>query len=145
MTVRWFSRAPSTEAIKQLWEHTKFSGKDVIVGVANQKVIVRQVDLPWQPLDELKESLPFAVQDTIPMAVDQALLDYYPLEELTTEDGTRTYRGLLVAAQRDMVEAQLQAVTDAGLRRSWSTSPPSRCSARWPTATTSAWAARWRP
>ena len=50
------------------------------------------------------------------MAVDQALLDYYPLEELTTEDGTRTYRGLLVAAQRDMVEAQLQAVTDAGLQ-----------------------------
>ncbi len=104
-----------SEAIKQLWAHTKFSGKDVIVGVANQKVIVRQVDLPWQPLDELKESLPFAVQDTIPMAVDQALLDYYPLEELTTEDGTRTYRGLLVAAQRDMVEAQLEAVTDAGL------------------------------
>ena len=103
------------EAIRQLWAHTKFSGKDVIVGVANQKVIVRQVDLPWQPLDELKESLPFAVQDTIPMAVDQALLDYYPLEELTTEDGTRTYRGLLVAAQRDMVEAQLNAVTDAGL------------------------------
>lgn len=102
-------------AIKQLWEHTKFGGKDVIVGVANQKVIVRQVDLPWQPLDELKESLPFAVQESIPMAVDQALLDYYPLEELTTEDGTRTYRGLLVAAQRDMVEAQLQAVTEAGL------------------------------
>ena len=104
------------EAIKQLWEHAKFSSKDVIVGVANQKVIVRQVDLPWQPLDELKESLPFAVQDTIPMAVDQALLDYYPLEELVTEDGTRSYRGLLVAAQRDMVDAQLQAVTEAGLR-----------------------------
>jgi type IV pilus assembly protein PilM len=104
-----------SEAIKQLWAHTKFTGKDVIVGVANQKVIVRQLDLPWQPLDELKESLPFSVQDTIPMAVDQALLDYYPLEELTTEDGTRSYRGLLVAAQRDMVEAELAAVTGAGL------------------------------
>jgi type IV pilus assembly protein PilM len=103
-------------AIKQLWDHTKFSSRDVIVGVANQKVIVRQADLPWQPLHELKDSLPFAVQDTIPMAVDQALLDYYPLEELTAEDGTRTYRGLLVAAQRDMVEAQLAAVTAAGLK-----------------------------
>ena len=30
-----------SEAIKQLWEHTKFSGKDVVVGVANQKVIDR--------------------------------------------------------------------------------------------------------
>src|SRR6478672_8726041 len=34
-------------AIKQLWAHAKFSTKKVIVGVANQKVVVRQVDLPW--------------------------------------------------------------------------------------------------
>ena len=105
-----------SNAIKELWAHTKFSSKEVIVGVANQKVIVRQVDLPWQPMDELKKSLPFAAQDTVPMAIDQALLDYFPLEELQTEDGTRTYRGLLVAAQRDMVVALLSAVEDAGLR-----------------------------
>ncbi len=44
-------------AIKQLWAHTKFSSKKVVIGVANQKVIVRQVDLPWMPADELKKSL----------------------------------------------------------------------------------------
>ena len=42
-------------AIKQLWSHTKFSSKKVVIGVANQKVIVRQVDLPWMPADELQE------------------------------------------------------------------------------------------
>ena len=36
-------------AIKQLWTATKFSTKKVVLGVANQKVIVRQVDLPWLP------------------------------------------------------------------------------------------------
>ena len=51
-------------AIKQLWAHTKFSSKKVIIGVANQKVIVRQVDLPWMPADELKASLAYQVQDT---------------------------------------------------------------------------------
>ena len=103
------------EAIKQLWAHTKFSSKKVIVGVANQKVIVRQVDLPWQPMDELRASLSFSVQDTIPMPVDQALLDFYPLDELTSDTGTQMLRGLLVAAARDMVQAQLDAVTRAGL------------------------------
>ena len=63
-----FSPDAVAEAIKQLWAHTKFTSKKVIVGVANQKVIVRQVDLPWQPMDELQASLAFAVQDTHPHA-----------------------------------------------------------------------------
>lgn len=103
------------DALKQLWSHTKFSSKKVIVGVANQKVIVRQVDLPWQPMDELRASLAYQVQDTIPMPVDQALLDFYPLDELTADNGTQLLRGLLVAASRDMVQAQIDAVQLAGL------------------------------
>jgi type IV pilus assembly protein PilM len=102
-------------AIKQLWAHTKFSSKKVVIGVANQKVIVRQVDLPWMPTDELKESLAFQVQDFVPMPVDQAVLDFHPLEELTGEGGNRILRGLLVAASRDMVNASLEAVQKAGL------------------------------
>jgi len=103
-------------ALKDLWTHTKFSSKDVVVGVANQKVIVRQVDLPWAPLDELKDGLGYQVQDSIPMPVEHALLDFYPIEEMVGEDGSRLLRGLLVAAQRDMVSAQLEAVQLAGLR-----------------------------
>ncbi len=103
------------DAIKQLWAHTKFGSKKVVIGVANQKVIVRQVDIPWMPADELKKSLAFQVQDFVPMPVDQAVLDFHPLEELGTEGGNRLLRGLLVAASRDMVNASLEAVQKAGL------------------------------
>lgn len=102
-------------AVKQLWVHTKFSSKKVVIGVANQKVIVRQVDLPWMPADDLKESLPFQVQDFVPMPVDQAVLDFHPIEELAGDNGNRILRGLLVAASRDMVHASLAAVQKAGL------------------------------
>ena len=102
-------------AIKQLWAHTKFSSKKVVIGVANQKVIVRQVDVPWMAADELKKSLAFQVQDFVPMPVEQAVLDFHPLEELSTESGGRILRGLLVAASRDMVKASLEAVQKAGL------------------------------
>jgi len=102
-------------AVKQLWAHTKFSSKKVVIGVANQKVIVRQVDLPWMPADELKKSLAFQVQDFVPMPVDQAVLDFHPLEELSADNGNRVLRGLLVAASRDMVHASLEAVQKAGL------------------------------
>src|SRR6476661_5881146 len=102
-------------AIKQLWVQAKFSSKKVVIGVANQKVVVRQVDLPWMPPDDLKKSLAYQVQDFVPMSVDQAVLDFHPLEELTGDNGTRILRGLLVAASRDMVNASLKAVQKAGL------------------------------
>jgi type IV pilus assembly protein PilM len=103
------------EAIRQLWAQAKFSTRKVVVGVANQKVVVRQVDLPWMPGDELKKALSFQVQDFIPMPVDQAIMDYHPLEEFTSESGGRMMRVLLVAAARDMVGSALEAVEKAGL------------------------------
>ena len=102
-------------AIKQLWATAKFSTKKVVLGVSNQKVIVRQVDLPWLPADELKKSLAFQVQDFIPIPVDQAILDFHPLEEFTNEQGGRMLRVLLVAASRDMVTAAMEAAQKAGL------------------------------
>jgi type IV pilus assembly protein PilM len=102
------------EAIKHLWRTAKFTSKKVVLGVANQKVIVRQVDLPWLPYDELRSSLAYQVQDFIPMPVEQAILDFHPVEELEV-DGRRMLRVLLVAAARDMVQSLLDAVTKAGL------------------------------
>ncbi len=49
----------------------------MVIGVANQKVIVRQVDLAWLPKDELRESLAFQVQDLLPMPVEHAVLDFH--------------------------------------------------------------------
>jgi len=102
-------------AIKRLWAHTKFTGKDVVIGVANGKVIVRQVDLPWMPAEDLQRSLPFQVQEFIPIPVEEAVLDFVTVEEFETEQGGRTLRGLLVAASRDMVMSAVKAVQAAGL------------------------------
>ena len=102
-------------AIRQLWSTAKFSTKKVVLGVANQKVIVRQVDLPWLPANELRKSLPFQVQDFIPIPVDQAILDFHPLEEFVNDQGGRMLRVLLVAASRDMVQGAMRAAQQAGL------------------------------
>jgi type IV pilus assembly protein PilM len=104
------------DAIKHLWSTAKFSTKNVVLGVANQKVIVRQVDLPWMPGDELRKSLPLQVQDFLPIPIEQAILDYYPISEITAEGGNRMTRVLVVAASRDMVFSVLDAVKRAGLK-----------------------------
>jgi type IV pilus assembly protein PilM len=102
-------------AIKTLWAQVKPSSKRVHLGLANRRVVIRQVDLPWLPLDELRASLPFQAQDLLPMPVETALLDFWPLEEVTTPSGVRLQRGLLVAAARETAEKTVAAVQRAGL------------------------------
>jgi type IV pilus assembly protein PilM len=65
---------------------------------------------------ELRKALAFQVQDYIPIPVDEAVLDFHPIEEFTNDDGARMIRLLLVAAARTMVMSNLAAVTKAGLR-----------------------------
>ena len=107
--------AAVAHALKQLWSHSKFSGKRVILGVSNSKVVVRQVEIPWLPALELKAALPYQVQDFLPMPVEQAVLDFHPLEEFENIQGARMISGLLVAAARQMVLNNIKAVTSAGL------------------------------
>jgi type IV pilus assembly protein PilM len=102
-------------ALKKLWAEVKFSTKKVALGVANQRVVVRQADVPWMELTELRRALAYQVADLIPMPVEQAILDFHPLEEYVNDSGARMLRLLLVAASRDMIGSALAAVQKAGL------------------------------
>ncbi|PPK96001.1 type IV pilus assembly protein PilM [Kineococcus xinjiangensis] len=103
------------DALKTLWKGSGFKGKDVALGVSNQRVVVRQVDLPWLPPAEFKAALPLQVQGLLPMPVADSVLDFHATEELN-EGGQRTLRGLLVAASRAMVMSNVRAVQAARLR-----------------------------
>src|SRR5947209_4967443 len=84
------------------------------MGVGNQRVVVREVVLPWLSEKELRESLPFQVQEFIPIAVEEAVLDFDVLEDFEHE-GQRMLRVLLVAAQRPMVETVVEVAQQAKL------------------------------
>ncbi len=106
---------PVSEAIAQLWKRAKLRSKKAIIGVANQRVVVRQVDLPYLEEKEFRASLRYQVSDHIPMPVDSAELDFQIIEDYVTEDGDHMMRVLLVAAATDMVEGFLSAVSAAGI------------------------------
>jgi type IV pilus assembly protein PilM len=102
-------------AISQLWKRAKIRSKNPIVGVANQRVVVRQVDLPFIEEKELRASLQFQVAEHIPMPVEDAELDFQVIDDFMTEDGEHMIRVLLVAAASDMVHSIVSAVSAAGL------------------------------
>jgi type IV pilus assembly protein PilM len=103
-------------AIKDLWRRTRISSRQVIFGVANQRVVVRLVEVPWMQPDELRRSLAFQAGDYLPIPVDQTELDYAVIGELEASGGQRLLRVLLVAAQKEMLAGHLRAVREAGLR-----------------------------
>lgn len=101
-------------ALRELWQRGDFKSHKVWMGVGNQRLVVREIALPAMPQKELRESLGFQVQEFIPMPVDQAVLDFDPIEEFD-RDGRTMLRMLLVAAQREMVDLFVLAATQAKL------------------------------
>jgi type IV pilus assembly protein PilM len=104
-----------SDALRELFGDSKL-GKRVRVGVANQRTVLRTLELP--PVTDRKElaaAVMFQAQDQVPMPLNNAVLDFHPLGVVDTPAGPRQ-RVVLVAAQRDMVERLLAAVRGAGLR-----------------------------
>jgi type IV pilus assembly protein PilM len=103
------------EALREMFDDAGLS-KRVRVGVANQRTVMRTLELP--PVTDHKElaaAVRFQAQDQVPMPLNNAVLDFHPLGVIDTPAGPRQ-RVVLVAAQRDMIERLLAAVRSAGLR-----------------------------
>lgn len=106
---------PVSDAIAQLWKRVKMRTRKAIVGVANQRVVIRQVDLPFVEEKDFRSSVRFQVADHIPMPIDAAEVDYQVLEEYATEEDERRMRLLLVAAATDMIGEFLEAIATANI------------------------------
>jgi type IV pilus assembly protein PilM len=104
------------EALKTLYRENKGLDKRVRVGLANQKIVVRVIDLPYlEDAKELEAAVRFQAQDQLPMPLEHAVLDHQPLAVVDDPAGRRQ-RVLLVAARREMVERVLAALRAAGLK-----------------------------
>ena len=104
-----------SDVLRELFTGKRLS-KRVRVGIANQRTVMRTLELP--PVTDRKElaaAVQFQAQDQVPMPLSNAVLDFHPMGVVDTPSGPRQHV-VLVAAQRDMVEHLLAAVRGAGLQ-----------------------------
>jgi type IV pilus assembly protein PilM len=104
-----------SETLREMFRDSRLD-KRVRVGVANQRTVLRTLELP--PITDRKElatAVRFQAEDQVPMPLENAVLDFHALGVIDTPGGPRQ-RVIVVAAQRDMVERLLAAVRGAGLR-----------------------------
>jgi type IV pilus assembly protein PilM len=103
------------DVLKTMFAENKLSRR-VRIGVANQRIVMRMLDLP--PLQDAKQidsAVRFQAQEHVPMPLDQAVLEHHSLGVVETAEGPRT-RVVIVAARRDMIDRLLEATRRAGLR-----------------------------
>lgn len=105
------------EALKELFGKNKL-GKDVRLGVGNQRVIVRTLRLPAiEDPKEMDAAVRFQAQEQIPMPLDQAVLEHQVVGGVPAEEGAQPQLDVVVvAARQDMVRSLLEPVRRAGLQ-----------------------------
>lgn len=103
-------------ALRELWKRSGIRTKDVSIGVSNQKVVVRLIDLPYMEHDELAGAIQYQAQDYIPIPIEEAIIDFQIIGDYMTPADEHMMEVLLVAAQRDMIASAVSAVEGAGLK-----------------------------
>ena len=101
--------------VKEFWSSHSFKGKSVILGIANQKVVVRLLDFPRiEDQEDLRSAIGFEAQEHIPMPLDETVLDHVVLGP--QGEGSDQDRILVVAADKEMVGRYISALRTGGLR-----------------------------
>lgn len=98
-------------ALRQLWTGARFKAKEVTLGVASRRILVREYTTQAMRPDLLREALPYQVQDLLPVPASQAVLDFFPL----SQQGDQV-SGLLVAAVSESIEQIISTLDRVKLR-----------------------------
>jgi type IV pilus assembly protein PilM len=105
-----------SEALKDFFRHNGLP-KRVRLGVSNQQIVVRQLDLP--KIDDPKEratAVRFQAAEAIAMPLEEVVLDHQVIGEVLTPEGAARQRVVVVAAREAMISRVIEAVRGAGLR-----------------------------
>jgi type IV pilus assembly protein PilM len=91
--------------------------KSVRLGVSNQQIVVRVVELPRIEDEKQRDAaVRFQAAEAIAMPLDEAVLDHQVAAYVEAPDGSPRMQVVLVAARRSMIDGLLEAAKQAGLK-----------------------------
>lgn len=103
-------------ALKEFFAANKLPRKGVRLGIASNRIGVRTFDIAGiDDAKQLENAIHFRAQETLPIPLDEAVLDYHVLEERVDDEGNPTKRVLLVVAYRELVDRYIAACKQAGI------------------------------
>lgn len=102
------------EVIRKVMDQLGVRPKRVVTSVSGRSVIVRQVETPRMPPEELKAHIAYEADKYIPFGSEEVIIDCQPLPEVGEAKAT-TMQVLLVAVRRGFVEDHVSQLRAAGI------------------------------
>lgn len=108
--------AALSDALKEFFKRNQLP-KRVRLGVSNQQIVVRQLDLPKIDDDnERAAAVRFQAAEAIAMPLEEVVLDHQVIGETMSPEGAARQRVVVVAAREAMIARVVEAIRGAGLK-----------------------------
>jgi type IV pilus assembly protein PilM len=107
-------QAAKVAALKRALEDGQIKAKHTVSAICGESIIVRYLQLPEMPEDELKKALQWEAEEYIPFRLNEVNLDSMVLGHGADGDHSKM-EVLLVSAKKDLVESHVSILRDAGL------------------------------
>lgn len=102
-------------AMAQIVKELRLQGKQVVSAVSGPQVYTRNLVMPRMSLKELKEAISFQATTFLPIPVEEAAIDIFPLRDFEDEEGKKT-EVFFVAVRSIQVQNLQAACKVAGLK-----------------------------
>ncbi|MGZ0711082.1 pilus assembly protein PilM (plasmid) [Coraliomargarita sp. W4R53] len=97
-------------ALRQLWLRAGIKGHKVVLGIGGHRILVHEYTTKAMRPEPLNLALPREMQDHLPVPVNEAVLDFYPISQIGDQ-----LSGFLVAAVSETVEELIATLAKAKL------------------------------
>jgi type IV pilus assembly protein PilM len=105
------------QVLRNFFRKHKLPRQGVRLGISNNRVGVRIFEIAGiHDEKQLVNAIKYRAQETLPIPIEEAALDYQILGERVDEEGVLHRRVLLVVAYRDLIDRYVAACRKAGIR-----------------------------
>ncbi|MCE5228107.1 type IV pilus assembly protein PilM [bacterium] len=107
-------RSAKTAALKRALEEGQIKARHAVSALCGESIIVRYLQLPRMPEDELRKALQWEAEEYIPFRLNEVNIDSMILGEVDDAEHAKM-DVLLVSAKKDLIEEHVGIIRDAGL------------------------------
>jgi type IV pilus assembly protein PilM len=101
--------------IRELFDEANIKNKHVAISISGHAVIVKKINLPPMPDEELEGQVKLAAEQYIPFDINEVNIDFHVLPPDMSGDGQGDMAVILVAAKKDKINELTELVKAAGL------------------------------
>lgn len=103
------------ESLGELVKELHYKDRGVVAAVSGVQVYTRNLVMPWMKVEEVKEAVKYEAVRFLPIPVEEAAMDVFPLREFEDEEGKKV-EVFFVAVRRQQVENLKLVCSIAGLK-----------------------------